>query len=174
MKKLLLLLLVGCFAYSENIKTELWKKPWKATWITYAENSANAYNLVGLKDYGVYRFQRKIPLLAKPAKCIIHVSGDNRYKLYINGTWVSAGPARGDLYFWNFETLDIAPYLKAGENKVEALVWNEGKGKSEAQISYATGFILQADEETFEAFNTNVGWEVSKNIGISPLAVRVP
>ncbi|MEY2637308.1 MAG: hypothetical protein RLZZ197_1785 [Bacteroidota bacterium] len=148
MKKLLLLLLVGCFAYGQNIKTELWKKPWKATWITYAENSANAYNLVGLKDYGVYRFQRKVPLLAKPAKCIIHVSGDNRYKLYV--------------------------YLKAGENKVEALVWNEGKGKSEAQISYATGFILQADEETFEAFNTNVGWEVSKNIGISPLAVRVP
>jgi alpha-L-rhamnosidase len=100
MKKLFFLLLVGCFAYGQNIKTELWKKPWKATWITYAENSANAYNLVGLKDYGVYRFQHKVPLLAKPSKCIIHVSGDNRYKLYVNGTWVSAGPARGDLYFW--------------------------------------------------------------------------
>ena len=176
MKKILLYLLLfaGPFVHGQNLKPELWSKPWKASWITYAENSANAYNLVGLKDYGVYRFQHKVPLLAKPEKCIIHVSGDNRYKLYVNGTWVSAGPARGDLYFWNFETLDIAPYLKAGDNTVEALVWNEGKGKSEAQISYATGFILQSDEEAFAAFNTNVRWEVAKNIGVSPLAVRVP
>ena len=175
MKKLLLLLLVGYFAYGQNIKTELWKKPWKAQWITYsADGSASIYNPSTLKEYGVYKFQRTVSLAAKPAKCIIHVSGDNRYKLYINGTWVSAGPARGDLYFWNFETLDIAPYLKAGENKVEALVWNEGKGKPEAQISYATGFILQVDDSSQSDFNTGAGWIAAQNLGISPLQPRVP
>jgi len=175
MKKLLLLLLVGCFAYGQNIKTELWKKPWKAQWITYsADGSASIYNPSTLKEYGVYKFQRTVSLAAKPAKCIIHVSGDNRYKLYINGTWVSAGPARGDLYFWNFETLDIAPYLKSGENKVEALVWNEGKGKPEAQISFGTGFILQVDDSSQSDFNTGAGWIVAQNLGISPLQPRVP
>ena len=175
MKKLLLLLLVGCFAYGQNIKTELWKKPWKAQWITYsADGSASIYNQSTLKEYGVYKFQRTVSLAAKPAKCIIHVSGDNRYKLYVNGTWVSAGPARGDLYFWNFETLDIAPYLKAGENKVEALVWNEGKGKPEAQISFGTGFILQADDSSQSDFNTGAGWIAAQNLSISPLQPRVP
>ncbi|MEN9957765.1 MAG: hypothetical protein RLZZ474_9, partial [Bacteroidota bacterium] len=176
MKKLilLLLLLAGPLAYAQNLKPELWNKPWKASWITYAENANNVYTMTGLKDYGVYKFQKKVSLSEKPTKCLIHVSGDNRYKLYVNGTWVSAGPARGDLYFWNFETLDIAPYLNAGENTLEALVWNEGKGKSEAQISYATGFILQVDDANHSVFNTNMDWMVAKNWGISPLAVRVP
>ncbi len=175
MKKLLLfLLLVGPLAYAQNLKPELWRKPWKASWITYSENANSIYSLQGLKDYGVFKFQKTVNLAEKPAKCLIHVSGDNRYKLYVNGTWVSAGPARGDLYFWNFETLDIAPYLKAGENTLEALVWNEGKGKSEAQISFATGFILQADEEAHTALNTNMNWQVAKNLGVSPLQPRVP
>jgi hypothetical protein len=64
--------------------------------------------------------------------------------------------------------------LKAGENTLEALVWNEGKGKSEAQISYATGFILQVDDASQSVFNTNMDWVVAKNMGVSPLAVRVP
>jgi alpha-L-rhamnosidase len=171
---LLFLLLAGPLAYSQNLKPELWRKPWKASWITYSENANSIYSLQGLKDYGVFKFQKTVSLPEKPAKCLIHVSGDNRYKLYVNGTWVSAGPARGDLYFWNFETLDIAPYLKVGENTLEALVWNEGKGKSEAQISYATGFILQADEEAHAALNTNMNWQVAKNLGVSPLQPRVP
>ena len=175
MKKLLLfLLIVGPLANAQNLKPELWRKPWKASWITYSENANSIYSLQGLKDYGVFKFQKTVNLAEKPAKCLIHVSGDNRYKLYVNGTWVSAGPARGDLYFWNFETLDIAPYLKVGENTLEALVWNEGKGKSEAQISYATGFILQADEEAHAALNTNMNWQVAKNLGVSPLQPRVP
>ncbi|MHA8080840.1 alpha-L-rhamnosidase-related protein [Aquirufa regiilacus] len=176
MKKsiLFLLLLAGPLAYAQNLKPELWNKSWKASWITYAENPNHVYSLTGLKDYGVFKFQKKVSLAEKPSKCLIHVSGDNRYKLYINGTWVSAGPARGDLYFWNFETLDIAPYLNAGGNTIEALVWNEGKGKSEAQISYATGFILQADDAAQAVFNTNMDWTVAKNVGVSPLAVRVP
>ena len=171
---LLFLLLAGPLAYAQNLKPELWRKPWKASWITYSENANSIYSLQGLKDYGVFKFQKTVNLAEKPAKCLIHVSGDNRYKLYVNGTWVSAGPARGDLYFWNFETLDIAPYLKAGENTLEALVWNEGKGKSEAQISFATGFILQADEEAHTALNTNMNWQVAKNLGVSPLQPRVP
>jgi hypothetical protein len=176
MKKLILILLlfVGPLAYAQNLKPELWNKPWKASWITYAENPNSVYSLQGLKDYGVFKFQKTVNLIVKPNKCLIHVSGDNRYKLYVNGTWVSAGPARGDLYFWNFETLDIAPYLKSGDNTIEALVWNEGKGKPEAQISYATGFILQADEESYAALNTNMNWQVAKNLGVSPLQPKVP
>ena len=176
MKKLILilLLLAGPLAYGQKLKPELWNKPWKASWITYAENANQVYTLTGLKEYGVFKFQKKLSLAEKPQKCVVHVSGDNRYKLYVNGTWVSAGPARGDLYFWNFESLDIAPYLKAGENTLEALVWNEGKGKSEAQISYATAFILQADDASQSILNTSMDWQVAKNLGISPLQPRVP
>ncbi|MEJ0033874.1 MAG: hypothetical protein WDO15_27660 [Bacteroidota bacterium] len=59
----------------------------------------------------------------------MHVSADNRYKLFVNGTLVSLGPARGDLTNWNYETVDIAQYLVVGKNAIAALVWNEGSAR---------------------------------------------
>jgi alpha-L-rhamnosidase len=56
-------------------------------------------------SYGVFYFRKNIDLAAKPAMFKVHVSADNRYKLYVNGTLVSLGPARGDTYYWNYETL---------------------------------------------------------------------
>ena len=72
---------------------------------------------------------------AKPASFLVKVSADNRYKLYVNGMLVSAGPARGDTYYWNYETVDLAPYLMAGKNVVGAIVWNDAEYRPEAQIS---------------------------------------
>ena len=63
------------------------------------------------KSYGVYYFRKKISLTEKPDSFIVHVSADNRYVLIINEKFVSLGPARNDLSHWNFETVDIAPYL---------------------------------------------------------------
>ncbi|RFM27024.1 hypothetical protein [Deminuibacter soli] len=39
----------------------------------------------------------------------VHVSVDNRYKLYINGKLASLGPARGEHLQWNYETVNLAP-----------------------------------------------------------------
>ena len=110
-------------------------KPWNAYWIA-------AKNETG-RDYGVFYFRKSIDLPAKPASFIINVSADNRYKLYVNGTLVSLGPARGDTYYWNYEKVDLAQYLKQGKNTVSAIVWNEAEYRPEAQISLRTAFILQ-------------------------------
>ncbi|MCX6216235.1 alpha-L-rhamnosidase N-terminal domain-containing protein [Spirosoma sp.] len=102
------------------------------------------------------------------------MSADNRYKLFVNGKQVGQGPTRGDLYFWNFETLDLAPYLQAGQNTVAAVVWNDGRAKPEAQISYLTAFILQGNTEGEEVLNTNDSWKTVKDTSYQPLPVRVP
>jgi hypothetical protein len=39
---------------------------------------------------------------------------------------VCFGPARSDPAHWNFETEDIAAFLKKGKNIVSATVWNFG------------------------------------------------
>jgi alpha-L-rhamnosidase len=93
---------------AQQLSADLLQKPWKAQWITGAVSEQSN------KEYGVYKFRKTITLTTKPASFVIHVSADNRYKLFVNGRQVSQGPARGDMYFWNFETLDIAPYLQAG------------------------------------------------------------
>jgi len=60
-------------------------------------------------DYGVYHFRKTFDLQSKPASFVVHVTGDNRYQLFINGERVAWGPARGDLNHWRFETVDLAP-----------------------------------------------------------------
>src|SRR5688500_254165 len=100
--------------FAQQISPELLTKPWKAQWITgpgVPINRFNARSDLSLKDYGVFKFRKTIELNHKPTSFVIHVSGDNRYKLFVNGKQVSQGPARGDLYFWNFETIDVASHL---------------------------------------------------------------
>ena len=71
-------------------------RPWNSDWIAAPFDPGNGY--------GVYYFRKSIELASKPTSFIIYVSADNRYKLYVNDTLVSLGPARGDTYFWNYET----------------------------------------------------------------------
>ena len=90
-------------------------------WISYP--SAN------VTEYGVYHFRKKIDLDAVPEELIIHVSADNRYNLFVNGSRVCYGPAKGDLQTYKYDVIDIAPFLKQGENQLAALVYNGGKDK---------------------------------------------
>ncbi|MDB5156453.1 MAG: alpha-rhamnosidase [Mucilaginibacter sp.] len=140
-------------------------KPWNAFWIS-------ARNETG-RDYGVFYFRKTIDLPAKPATFFVNVSADNRYKLFVNGQLVSLGPARGDTYFWNYEHVDLSPYLAAGKNVVAAQVWNEAEVRPEAQISLRTAFILQGATAAEEVLNTNNSWKAMRDNGYQPLAVNL-
>ena len=98
----------------------------------------------------------------------MHVATDNRYKLYVNETLGSLGPARGEIYNWNFETVDIAPYLVKGNNIVAAVVWNFGILKGWAQTSYRTAFILQGNTEKEEVLNSNKSWKCIEDSSYAP------
>ncbi len=136
-------------------------RPWNAHWIAPQNDPGTGY--------GVYYFRKKIDLTTKPSSFIIHVSADNRYKLYVNGTLVSLGPARGDTYYWNYETVDLAPYLVAGKNIVAALVFNESEYRPEAQISVRTAFIIQGNSSNEEVLNTNNTWKFTRDKGHQPI-----
>ncbi|MET3977465.1 alpha-L-rhamnosidase [Mucilaginibacter sp. UYP25] len=136
-------------------------RPWNSSWIAAAFD--------GGKDYGVFYFRKSINLVAKPSKFLIHVSADNRYKLYVNGALVSLGPARGDTYFWNYETVDLAPYLTTGKNVVSALVFNEADYRPEAQISVRTAFIVQGNSAAEEILNTDNTWKAARDVAHQPI-----
>lgn len=180
MKKLLVLMIVCHFTfnlYAQTISDSLLLKPWDAQWITAPFEGINTWNVAtypAAHAYGVYKFRKAFELTAVPAKFIVHVSGDNRYKLFVNEKLVSLGPARGDLYFWNFETVDIAPYLAKGKNIVAALVWNDGIYKPEAQITYATAFILQGNSPVEAVLNTNETWKAVEDSSYAPIQPHVP
>jgi alpha-L-rhamnosidase len=179
LKAILLFVLcqISWVGFAQTISPAILEKPWKAQWITGPGKPISIWTAASdrtLKEYGVYKFRKTVELSEKPSSFIVHVSADNRYKLFVNGKQVSQGPARGDLYFWNFETVDLAPHLQTGKNTIAALVWNEGSQKPEAQISYLTGFILQGNTQAEEVLNTDSSWKSIKDSSYQALPVRVP
>ena len=61
-------------------------------------------------------FRRNVTLSRNPSRAALRVSADTRYKLYINGKFVQAGPSKGDRQVWFADDLDITGYLRRGEN----------------------------------------------------------
>jgi len=158
---LLFFLTLSCFLQAQTIHSERLNKPWNAFWISVPNESP--------KDYGVYLFRKNVEFSTKPDSFIIHVSGDNRYKLFVNGKLASHGPARGDQYHWYFETVDIAPFLQTGKNQVAAVVWNDGDQTPLAQMSLRTAFILQGNTAAEEILNTNKTWKCTRDESYTPL-----
>jgi alpha-L-rhamnosidase len=151
---------------AQKIGTSILQKQWKAAWIAVPGEQPDGY--------GIYLFRKNFDLSSKPGSFVIHVSADNRYKLFVNEKLVSLGPARGDILHWNFETVDIASSLHAGNNVIAAQVWNDGDFRPEAQISLRTGFIVQGATEAEQILNTNSSWKCIKDSSYKPLKVTLP
>ena len=139
----------------EKINPEIVNNHWKAQWITHPTES--------VLEYGVFHFRKTFELTTVPAEFIIHVSADNRYRLFVNDQPVSFGPARCDLAHWFYESIDIAQYLKPGKNLLAAVVWNFGDDKPWAQYTLRTALIVQGNGATEQLINTNSSWKVTKN-----------
>lgn len=53
-----------------------------------------------------------------PDKCEIEVTGRSQFKLFVGGQSILFGPCRGRQEVAYYDTIDIAPYLKTGENRI--------------------------------------------------------
>jgi hypothetical protein len=167
-QSLILLFLSLCMSsvtIAQTIHPDIQNKIWTAYWVAAPQTVPQAY--------GVYHFRKSFELPQTPSDFTIHVSADNRYKLYVNGTIISQGPARGDLSYWNFETLNIAPYLKKGKNTIAAIVWNEGDFRAEGQISHRTAFVLTGNTSAEKIVDTNPTWKSFSNQAYQPLSKGV-
>src|SRR5256885_6721934 len=135
-----------------------------ANWIAPAKVPGDSFT--------VFHVRRSFVLEKAPARFVVHVSADNRYRLYVNGVQVSSGPQRSDLMHWRYETVDLAPRLRAGRNVIAALVWNWGAARPVAQHSYRTGFLLQGDGAAEAALvNTGPGWKLLRDTAYAPVVI---
>lgn len=160
----LIVFLVFCTASIAQRFPDLVKDTWSAKWISAPESNG--------QEFGVYLF-RKTFTVAQPREFIVHISADNRYKLFVNGTYIGNGPARGDLLKWYFESYDIGPFLKPGTNVISAIVWNFAEHRPVAQFSSRTGLIVQADNPDNDTVNTDTTWLVIKDNAYEPLPVKL-
>ena len=63
--------------FSQTVSGYCLKNKWNAEWIGPVN--------VSLTDYGAYHFRKTFILSKKPQRFVIHLTGDNRYKLLVNG-----------------------------------------------------------------------------------------
>lgn len=172
MKRLIFILTVilitlfnSIIAVSQTKEANLSNQFWEANWISVPE--------INQTDYGVYLFRKDFQLSKIPNDFSILVSADNHYKLFVNGKLVSLGPARGDILHWNFDTVDLLPYLVVGTNIISAQVWNEGDLRAEGSISLQTGFILQGTTLESKVINTNQSWKCNQDLSYTSIPVSL-
>ncbi len=145
------------------------KNDWNAKWIWDKEN---------LTEKNVWMcFNKKVSLDKVPKELIANISADSKYWLYINGETVvfegsvKRGPQKNSGYY---DSIDIAPYLKKGENSICALVWF---WDSETSYSYSGsgqgGFIFEAICENLSIISDN-SWKVKRNSAYIDSALYPP
>ncbi len=134
------------------------KTVWKAKWIWDKEN---------LTEENVWMcFNKNVTLDEIPEELIADISADSKYWLYINGETVvfegsvKRGPDKNSGYY---DSVDIAPYLKEGENSICALVWY---WDDETSYSYCSsgqgGFLFEAEGKGISIISDK-SWKVKRN-----------
>ncbi len=154
----LLFLLPLPLSRSQQANPDLHDRRWKAFWVAPAEGPR--------REFGVYYFRKTFNLDSVPGHFVIHASADNRYELFVNGARVVAGPARGDLNHWRYETIDIARHLRGGKNAVAAVVWNFAELAPMAQMTNETGLIVQGDGPAESVINTDSTWKYLRSSAV--------
>ena len=123
-------------------------------------------------SFVVFHARRVFSLSSSPRRFVIHVSADNRYRLYVNGVAVSSGPQRSDVAHWRYETVDLAPQLHVGRNVLAAVVWNWGAARPVAQHSHRSGFLVQGSGGSESALvNSGPGWRLLVDSAYRPIVI---
>ena len=143
------------------------KKNWEARWCMSPKDSQNADTM------DVSFFRRTFSLVEKPEKFIINISADIRGILYVNGILALRFPSKGDIFNWSFDTVDIAPFLKAGRNVLAVQVANYGENKPYSYMSNwnRARLLVQGQGAAESVANTPKGWKVKRSCAFSPIAI---
>jgi alpha-L-rhamnosidase len=129
----------------------LGRAPADAQWIWSPED--------GLPDTWLC-LRATVPLDKLPPKIPVRIAADSTYWLWINDRLVvnagelKRGPTPNDTYA---DEIDLAPFLKPGNNTIAALVWFWGQDGSSHNNSGRGGFLL---ESSLPGLNTNKDWRI--------------
>ena len=77
--------------------------------------------------------------------------------LYVNGLYVTRGPARGFQDRWPFDEVDLAEYLVPGHNWISVRAYNAGVGTFQYIHQTAAGFLCAGEWGRTEVLSGS-GW----------------
>lgn len=97
------------------------------------------------------------------ASATLRITADSFYRLYINDAWVGDGPARSWPSHYQYDVIDVTPYLKAGTNEMRVIAKFYGVGTFH-QFPAEAGLLAQVDlkdaaGEVVQSIGTDQTWE---------------
>jgi hypothetical protein len=106
-------------------------------------------------------FRKTFTLAQVPARAPARITADSRYILYVNGQEAFRGPVRSQPRRLYYDLLDLAAYLKPGENIIAVNVRYYGKPNSYWIPAPSNMTLGQTGVFVFEADLGDAGWLVS-------------
>lgn len=140
-----------------NISSAVSQQKWKAMWISseHAQSTTNEWQ----------SFRKVVTIDRVPERLIARIAADSKYWLWINDEMVvfegslKRGPSPADTYY---DEVDIAPYLKKGENTIAVLLWYFGKNGFSHLSSGRAALLFDCQGEGIEIVSDRT-WQTSPN-----------
>ena len=112
-------------------------------------------------------FRNSFELDRKPASAPLHLFADSRYMLWVNGSHVLRGPCRFNPKRPEFDTLDIAPHLRAGANSIVVLVHHYPTTNGRI-MKHAPGLTVLLEGDGREILRSDPSWRCSADTEYRP------
>lgn len=108
----------------------------KAKWIWKDQSDYNPYNQMIVA--------RKRFTLDRVDQATLRITADSFYRLYVNGQWVNDGPCRSWPEHFQYDVLDVTPYLRVGKNEIRVLARYYGVGDFH-KVPKQAGLLVDLD-----------------------------
>jgi len=112
------------------------KPDWTASWIWAARDKYDGYN-----DTVEARKTFDLP---EPGTATLRITADTVYRVYVNGEWANDGPGRAWPEHYQYDIIDVTPYVRAGKNEIRVIAKFFGIGTFH-QIPQEAGLLAQLD-----------------------------
>lgn len=108
----------------------------KANWIWRKQSDYSHYNdtIIARRDFTLKSFRQ----------AIMQITADSFYRLFVNNEWVNDGPCRSWPEHFQYDVLNITPYLRPGRNEVRIIAKYFGIGTFH-QVPKQAGLLVQID-----------------------------
>lgn len=85
-------------------------------------------------------FRRDVVLAVLPARAVLHIMADTRYRLRVNSQFAGSGPAAFLISHPEHDSIDLTPWLRVGRNVITVEVNSRGDRSFQAEPSRG-GFL---------------------------------
>lgn len=120
-----------------------------------------------------FRSPADFALAQIPRDAQLFVTGDSRYKVWINGVFVGRGPARSWPHAQQVDAYDITPHLRAGPNAIAVQLYQPGYSHFSYVHRGAAGLLAWLEWGRETRLVTDQRWRVRRNPTFSPAVERV-